>query len=93
MRNTRVVDIIAELEYYNAAVDVYDPWVNAAEAVAEYCVEMIDEPEPGRYDAIILAVAHSEFLDAESIRRFGKANQVLYGIKSVLPKDKVDGRL
>ena len=88
-----MVDIISELEYYNANVDVHDPWVNADEAAAEYGVKMIAEPERGRYDAIILAVAHSEFLEAKSIRQFGKTNHILYDIKSILPRDEVDGRL
>lgn len=93
VRNTRVVDIVAELEYYNAEVDVFDPWVNAVEAEKEYDVKMVSDPEHGYYDAIILAVAHREFLVSNSIRCFGKTDHILYDIKSILPKEEVDGRL
>lgn len=95
LRNTRVVDIIAELEGYHANVDVYDPWVNPDEAEHEYNVRPIDKPELDKYDAIILAVNHKEFLDmgADKIRALGKKNHILYDVKSALPKDKVDARL
>ena len=95
LRNTRVVDIIAELEGYHANVDVYDPWVNPDEAEHEYNVRPIDKPELDKYDAIILAVNHKEFLDmgAEKIRALGKTHHILYDVKSALPKDMVDARL
>jgi len=63
LRNTRVIDIIAELAEYGLAVDVADPWVNGQEALAEYGVNMVEAPEAGTYDAIILAVAHQQFRD------------------------------
>lgn len=95
LRNTRVIDIIAELEDYHANVDVYDPWVNPDEAEHEYNVRPIDKPELDKYDAIILAVNHKEFLDmgAEKIRALGKTHHILYDVKSALPKDMVDARL
>ena len=93
VRNTRVVDIISELEDFDAVVDVYDPWVNAEQACEEYGIKMVERPGIGSYDAIILAVAHEEFLVADSVKRYGKANHVLYDIKSVLAPDEVDGRL
>ena len=95
LRNTRVVDIVAELENYHANIDVYDPWIDKQEAVHEYGITPIEQPEPGQYDAIILAVAHEQFLElgSEAIRAFGKPDNVLYDIKSVLPKDAVDARL
>ncbi len=95
LRNTRVVDIIAELETYHANVDVHDPWVDAAEAQHEYGITPTENLEPGRYDAIILAVAHEQFreLGSTGIRKLGKPEHVLYDIKSVLPKDDVDARL
>jgi len=95
LRNTRVVDIIAELSGYNAKVDVYDPWVDAVEAEREYGITPIAEPSRGQYDAIILAVGHRQFAEmgAEGIRAFGKAGCVLFDVKYVLPRDAVDGRL
>ena len=95
LRNTRVIDVIRELQAYNAHVDVYDPWVDAGEAQREYAVTPIGEPQPGTYDAIVLAVAHRQFreLGVAGIRAFGKANCVLYDVKHVLPYTEVDGRL
>ena len=95
LRNTRVVDIIHALQGYNARVDIHDPWVDAEEARHEYALDLIDAPEPARYDAVIVAVGHDEFhaLGADGIRAFGKAGSVLYDVKYVLPRDAVDGRL
>jgi len=95
LRNTRVVDIIASLESYNANVDVYDPWVDKPEANHEYGITPVESPVAGEYDAIVLAVAHEEFvtMGVEKIRALGKPNAVLYDVKSLLPKDQVDGRL
>ncbi len=95
LRNTRVVDIVAELENYHATVDVYDPWVDKQEAFHEYGINPIEQPQTGHYDAVILAVAHQQFIALESaaIRAFGKPDSVLYDIKSVLPKETVDARL
>ena len=95
LRNTRVVDILAELADYNVAVDVYDPQVNSAEAEAEYGIRVVDEPNEGAYDAMVLAVAHREFreLGAEGIRAWGKPAHVLYDLKYLLPKNAVDLRL
>lgn len=95
LRNTRVTDIIRELGTYNANVDVYDPWVNPAEAKHEYGITPVASPVEGKYDAIILAVAHQQFRDLgeTGIRKYAKANAVLFDVKQVLPKDKVDARL
>ncbi len=96
LRNTKVVDVISELASYGVEVDVFDPWVNVAEAEEEYDIRpLAKEPETHRYDAIILAVAHRQFADwgVERIRSFGKADHILYDVKSVLPKSSVDGRL
>ena len=95
LRNTRIVDIISAFESYNANVDVYDPWVSKEEAQHEYGITPIDEPKPGTYDAVVLAVAHEQFvaMGADKIRALGKKGAVLYDVKSILPKDKVDARL
>jgi UDP-N-acetyl-D-galactosamine dehydrogenase len=95
VRNTKVVDIVAEMASYGAEVDVWDPWVDKAEARSEYGIDPISEPEKKAYDVIIVAVAHSEFqeLGADGIRAFGKDTSVVYDIKYVLPADAVDDRL
>jgi UDP-N-acetyl-D-galactosamine dehydrogenase len=95
LRNTRIVDIVAELQEYNCKVDVYDPWVSAEESVHEYGITPISQPAAGTYDGIILAVAHNEFrsMGADGIHAFGKAVHVLYDLKYVLPAEAVDLRL
>lgn len=94
LRNTRVVDIIAALQGYNARIDVCDPWVDAAEAKHEFGLSLC-EPAEGEYDAIVVAVGHEEFkkLGATGIRAHGKPESVLYDVKYVLPREAVDGRL
>ena len=95
LRNTRVVDILHHFEAFNVAIDVHDPWVDAEEAKHEYGIELIAQPKPGTYDAIVVAVSHREFaaLGEKGLRAFGKPNAVLYDVKYVLPKAQVDGRL
>jgi UDP-N-acetyl-D-galactosamine dehydrogenase len=95
IRNTRVVDLVREFKDYGANVDVYDPWVDAEEVEAEYSITPIPEPPAGKYDAIVLAVAHQQFCEMgiEKIQKFGRRDCILYDVKSVLPKDRVDGRL
>ncbi|ALE52213.1 Vi polysaccharide biosynthesis protein VipA/TviB [Candidatus Thioglobus autotrophicus] len=95
LRNTRVVDLVEEFEGFNCNVDVYDPWADKDEAVHEYGIKPIDQPVEGKYDAILLAVAHDEFkeLSLEQIKAFGKGNHVLYDIKYLLDANEVDGRL
>ena len=95
LRNTRVVDIINEFASYHANIDVFDPWVDAAEAEREYGITPITEPESGHYDAIVLAVGHKQFmaLGADGIRKLGGENHILFDVKSLLPKESVDGRL
>jgi UDP-N-acetyl-D-galactosamine dehydrogenase len=89
------VDIVRALEGYNAQVDVFDPWVDAGEARHEYALDLVDAPEAGAYDAVILAVGHDEFrtLGGQGVRAFGKTESVVYDVKYVLPRDAVDGRL
>ncbi len=95
IRNTRVIDIVHEFRDYGANVDVYDPWVNPAEAEHEYGIHPIAEPASGKYEAIILAVGHNQFkeLGIDAIRKFGRGECVIYDIKSIFPKDQVDARL
>jgi UDP-N-acetyl-D-galactosamine dehydrogenase len=95
LRNTRVIDIISELADYNIAVDVFDPWAAAEEAEHEYGIKLLSTPAPDSYDAIVLAVAHSQFADmgARHIRSLGKPNHVLYDLKYLFDNDESDLRL
>ena len=95
LRNTRVTDVVDEFRSYHANVDVHDPWVSAAEAEHEYGLALVDEPEAGKYDAIILAVAHRQFIEmgAARIRALGKPGGVLFDVKQALPREAVDDRL
>jgi UDP-N-acetyl-D-glucosamine/UDP-N-acetyl-D-galactosamine dehydrogenase len=95
LRNTRVIDVVRELEDFGLLVDVYDPWVDAEEAKEEYEIEPIVAPAENSYDGIILAVAHRAFfeLGPKAIRSFGKPDHVLYDLKYALPADAVDIRL
>lgn len=95
VRNTKVIDIVNELQEYNIEVDVYDPWVNTAEAQREYNITPVSEPVANCYDGIILAVAHQEFVQMgiDNIRALGKDEHVLYDLKYVFTKDETDIRL
>ncbi len=95
LRNTRVTDIIEELQSFGMRVDVWDPWVSADEARREYGIEPIASPDAGTYDALVLAVAHRQFaeLGAQRIREFGTPGAVLYDVKYLFPAAATDGRL
>ena len=95
VRNTRVIDIIQELEQYNANVEVYDPCFSAEEAIHEYGINVTDTLENGKYDAVIVSVGHDQFkaMNTQSLRALGKPGCVLYDVKGIYPKDEVDGRI
>lgn len=95
LRNTRVIDVVKELEEFNLDVDVHDPWANPAEAKAEYGLDLVSEISEDSYDAIILAVGHSEYrqMSAAQIRTAGTKKHVLYDLKYVLSADDSDLRL
>ena len=95
IRNTRVVDVVQELSGFHCNIDVYDPWIDKEESIREYGITPVEQPEPGKYDAVIIAVAHHQFkaMGITAIRALGKKNHVLYDIKYILPAEKVDGRL
>lgn|SRR5690625_5282535 len=95
LRNTRVIDIIQELSEYGVQVDVHDPWVDPQEAEQEYGIALVDAPEAGCYDAVIVAVAHEQFreMGAQGIRQLGRPEHVLYDLKYVLGRDESDLRL
>jgi len=96
VRNTKVVDIVKALRAYNTTVDVFDPWVDAQEADHEYGLKCLNSaPEMGKYAAIVLAVAHRQFIELgeQGIKAWGQPNAVLYDVKCVLSKGAADGRL
>lgn len=95
LRNTKVIDLIRELEGCGAEVEVYDPWVDPQAAEQEYGVRLIQQPTEGSYDAVIAAVAHQQFksMTADEVRALTRSTGVIYDIKNILPKETVDSRL
>jgi UDP-N-acetyl-D-glucosamine/UDP-N-acetyl-D-galactosamine dehydrogenase len=97
LRNTRAVELVADLHAIGALVDIYDPWVNSEEVKATYGLAMLDQfpTHKNTYDAIVIAVPHQQFIETgiEKIRTLMKADGVIYDIKSVFPANQVDGRL
>ncbi len=94
LRNTRVVDIVDEFKSYHANVDVYDPWVHSEASEEEYGISLVPELKKNKYDAIILAVAHKEFIElGEKLRDYGKQSHILFDVKNVLPAEAYDARL
>ncbi len=92
IRNTKVMDIYHALNEYTSNITVYDPWANAEEVKHEYGRDIVKELPTGKYDAVVLAVAHEQFIDMD-IRSLRKPLSVLYDIKGVLDRADVDGRL
>ena len=95
IRNTRVVDIIHELEEYGIEVEVYDPWVKKEEAEAEYGVNIISKPNSAEYDGVVLAVAHKQFMAMSRNDMSGlcRENNIIFDVKSILPPGQADGCL
>ncbi|PLS23631.1 Vi polysaccharide biosynthesis protein VipA/TviB [Amylibacter cionae] len=95
LRNTRVVDVIAELQDYGVTVHVHDPWADPDQARAIYGIDLVESPEQGRYDAVVLAVAHDEFAkdDPAKISALCASPSVIYDLKHILPKSVADLRL
>ncbi|MFQ5609895.1 MAG: UDP binding domain-containing protein, partial [Woeseiaceae bacterium] len=95
VRNTKVVDIVKELELFGMNVDVWDPLVDSGEAQREYGITLVDEPEAGSYDTVVIAVAHRQFteLGEAGIRSFGRSPSLVYDIKYVLSREASDERL
>ena len=92
IRNTKVVDIYHTLQEYTPNITVYDPWANKEHVRHEYGIEVTNDIPDQKFDAVILAVAHKEFLQMD-IKALGKPMNVIYDVKSILPRDIVDGRL
>ena len=91
VRNTKIVDVIRSLADYGINVSIYDPLANPEEVKHEYGLETITEIPNEKYDAIVLGVAHKEFLDLD-LEQFKKTESVIYDVKGVL-KCEIDGKL
>ncbi|MDO9154578.1 MAG: nucleotide sugar dehydrogenase [Paludibacter sp.] len=93
IRNTKAIDIYRELKEYDIEVDVYDPWAKQEEVKREYGISILSQyPEGNGYEAIILAVAHNEFLKI-NLTEHKKTGTVIYDVKGILESTLVDGRL
>jgi len=95
LRNTRVVDVVAELRDYGVHVDIHDPCADPMEARAEHGIELLTEPEIGAYDSIVLAVAHDSYRNAElsELRGYGRPGHVFFDLKSIFSSKNSDLRL
>jgi len=95
VRNSKVVDVVRELERQGARVDIYDPWADARECRHEYGLKLLQTLKSKHYDAAVLAVPHREFreLKVRGVRRFLKKSHVIYDVKHLFPASQVDGRL
>lgn len=93
VRNTKIVDIYHTLSDYTSNITIFDPWANAAMVKAEYGISIVRNlPEGEVYDAVILGVAHKQFLNID-VKSLLKENGVIYDVKGILPRSIVDGRL
>jgi len=95
IRNTRVVDIVSELRDVHLEVDVHDPYADPEQALREYGIELVSQPQAGRYDAIIVAVAHQAFreIGVDAIRAWGRPGHLLFDLKYLFAREAVDLRL
>ncbi|RFF28902.1 nucleotide sugar dehydrogenase [Wenzhouxiangella sediminis] len=95
IRNTRVIDIIEELQSYRLEVDIHDPWITSTAARSELGIEIIEQPERADYDGVIVAVGHDQFREQgiEAIRAYARSDGIVYDVKSVFGRETVDARL
>ncbi len=95
IRNTKVIDIIEGLVEFNCNVDVYDPWVDAKDALKDYGISLIKNIENKKYDGILISVAHQEFKEwgVSKIRSYGKEHSILFDLKNLFNSTDTDGRL
>lgn len=94
IRNTKVVDIYTTLEEYSKNITVYDPWAKADFVKHEYGIDIVDTlSSEAKFDAIILAVSHNQFLDLDIVSLKRLTQSVIYDVKGILPRNIIDGRL
>tara|TARA_B110000003_G_scaffold276456_1_gene323037 strand:- start:2041 stop:3300 length:1260 start_codon:yes stop_codon:yes gene_type:complete len=95
IRNTKIIDIYNDLDAAGCQIDIYDPWISKEAALKEFGIDVIDYPEKGQYDAILIAVGHDEFraMGSDVIRQFGNSEHILYDLKYLFNASDVDLRL
>ena len=95
IRNTKIIDMVNALKEYDLDIDIYDPWVNEAEVIHEYGLRPVLTLENGKYDAVIVAVGHKQFIEMgiEDIKKLTRMNHVVYDLKYLFDKEKADLRL
>lgn len=92
IRNTKIIDVFHTIADYSRNITVYDPWANPDAVKREYNIEVVSNLPDEKFDAVILGVAHKQFLELD-VRSLVKDGGVVYDVKGVLPKNVVDGRL
>lgn len=92
VRNTKIVDVVAALKDYGLNVDIYDPWASQEEVQHEYNLSLIENPTDGVYDAVVLGVAHNDFITLD-LNQFKASKAVIYDVKGVLNTAEIDARL
>ncbi len=98
IRNSRVIDVIEEMNSFGCKVDVYDPWANATEVKEEYNIDLIESIEKCQtdnecYDAVVLAVSHNQFKEIDVNKLKKGSNTIVYDIKGLFDINSIDGRL
>lgn len=92
IRNTKVVDIYHTLAEYTHNITIYDPWANCEKVKTEYGIDVVNDIYDGQYDAVILCVAHRQFMDMD-VKKLVREGGVIYDVKGILPRDIIDDRL
>ena len=92
VRNTKAIDVVSALKEYNTNVTIYDPWASIAEVKQEYGLDAVNEIPKNRFDAIVLAVAHTEFIDL-NLDVLKKENSIVYDVKNVIKEGHKDNGL
>ena len=95
LRNTRIIDIVAELKEFGIQVDIHDPWADPEEAKQEYQLDLVSELKPDQYDAIIMAVAHDQYreMGVTAVHELGRSDHLIYDLKGLFGQDEVELRL
>ncbi len=93
IRNTKAIDVINELKEYGCSVDVYDPWADEKEVTTEYGIDLVNAYQESTYSSVVLAVAHNEFKELDPKNLCKDENSVVFDIKGLWDRNKVDGRL
>jgi UDP-N-acetyl-D-galactosamine dehydrogenase len=95
IRNTKVIDVIKELDNFHANIDIYDPWASNDEVEKEYGISLCQTLNQNHYDAVLACVGHDQIkaMSVKELKSLCKDNHVIYDVKHIFPKDAVDGRL